>query len=102
MKKHDLRVFDRDIMKYMALGIMFVGHLVSWMAMLRNPDDPLAAYRLPLWELILDEAALFCPPVMFFFIADGYKYSRDRKKYALRLFIFACIMLIREAPSNSI
>lgn len=91
MKKHDLRVFDRDIMKYMALGIMFVGHLISWTAMLRNPDDPLAAYRLPLWKLILDEAALFCPPVMFFFIADGYKYSRDRKKYALRLFIFACI-----------
>ena len=28
---------------------------------------------------------------MFFFIADGYKYTRDRKKYALRLLIFACL-----------
>lgn len=91
IKKHDLKIIDRDTIKYIALGLMFVGHLVSWLAILNDPSDPMATYRLPLWKLLLEEAAVFCPPVMFFFIADGYKYTRDRRKYALRLFIFACI-----------
>jgi len=30
-------------------------------------------------------------PIMCFFIAEGYKYTKDLKKYALRLFIFALI-----------
>ena len=91
MKKGNLKILNRDMVKYLAIGLMFVGHLISWLALLNHPDDPLAPYRLPLWKIVLEEAAVFCPPVMFFFIADGYKYTRDRKKYALRLLIFACI-----------
>ena len=91
MQKERLKVLDRDAMKYLAIGLMFVGHLTSWIVLLNHPDDALAVYGLPLWALLLEEAALFCPPVMFFFIADGYKYTRDRKKYALRLLIFAGI-----------
>lgn len=30
-------------------------------------------------------------PIMWFFICEGYHYTRDRKKYALRLFIFAIV-----------
>ncbi|MDE6718427.1 MAG: conjugal transfer protein TraX, partial [Treponemataceae bacterium] len=30
-------------------------------------------------------------PIMWFFICEGYHYTRDRKKYALRLFAFAII-----------
>lgn len=30
-------------------------------------------------------------PIMWFFICEGYHYTRDRKKYALRLFVFAII-----------
>ena len=30
-------------------------------------------------------------PIMWFFIAEGYYYTRDVKKYALRLFVFAVI-----------
>ena len=91
MNNNKLKVLDRDMMKYLAIGLMFVGHLISWLTLLDYPDDPLAVYKLPLWKLLIEEAAVFCPPVMFFFIADGYKYTRDRKKYALRLFIFALI-----------
>lgn len=91
MNKEKLKILNRDMMKYLAIGLMFAGHLVSWPKLIAHPDDTLAASRLPLWMLIIEEAALFCPPVMFFFIADGYKYSRDRKKYALRLLVLACV-----------
>ena len=30
-------------------------------------------------------------PIMWFFICEGYHYTRDRKKYALRLFVFAIV-----------
>lgn len=30
-------------------------------------------------------------PIMWFFICEGYHYTRDRKKYALRLFVFTII-----------
>lgn len=30
-------------------------------------------------------------PIMWFFICEGYHYTRNRKKYALRLFIFAIV-----------
>lgn len=30
-------------------------------------------------------------PIMWFFICEGYHYTRDRKKYALRLFAFAIV-----------
>ncbi len=85
------KVFNRDMMKCLAIFIMFWGHLVGWVMMSRFNGDVTRYYDLPLWELILVYTSIICPPVMFFFIADGYKYTRDRKKYAKRLLIFACI-----------
>lgn len=96
MNKDKLKVLNRDMVKYLAIGLMFVGHLISWSALLDAPEDTLALYRLPLWKILLEEASLFCPPVMFFFIADGYRYTRDRKKYALRLLIFALVTQLFE------
>lgn len=94
MKDDRLKVLDRDMVKYLAIGLMFMGHFFAWTAILDDPADHVAVYRLPLWKLMFEEAALFCPPVMFFMIADGYKYTRDRKKYALRLLIFAAVTQI--------
>ena len=85
------KIFNRDMMKCLAIFIMFWGHLLGWVLMDRYDGDVSKYYELPLWELVLIYTSLFCPPVMFFFIADGYKYTHDRKKYAKRLFIFACI-----------
>ncbi|MBR1593081.1 MAG: hypothetical protein IJ666_08775 [Ruminococcus sp.] len=85
------KVLDRDIMKYFAVIPMFIGHMIAWINLMNNPGNEYAIYELPAGLMILCGLSLFCPPVMFFFIADGYKYTRDRKKYALRLFIFACI-----------
>ena len=85
------KIFNRDMMKCLAIFIMFWGHLIGWVLMDRYNGDIAKYYELPLWELILIYTSIFCPPVMFFFVADGYKYTRDRKKYAKRLLIFACI-----------
>lgn len=85
------KILNRDHMKYLAIIPMFIGHLVSWTALMNAPGNDLALFELPTVLLIISGLSLFCPPVMFFFIADGYKYTRDRKKYALRLLIFACI-----------
>ena len=85
------KVLNRDMMKYLALIPMFIGHMTAWINLMNHPENNLALYELPTPLLIIAGLSLFCPPVMFFFIADGYKYTRDRKKYALRLLIFACI-----------
>ena len=89
-----MKVLNRDIIKYIAVFVMFWGHLFAWLALMRNPDiaDPYDV--MPLWQQIISHFALFCPPVMFFFVTDGYKFTRDRKKYALRLLVFACITQI--------
>jgi hypothetical protein len=89
MKRY--RVFSRDMMKYLAIFIMFWGHLIGWVILDRYDGDVTKYYELPLWEIVLIFMSIFCPPVMFFFIADGYRYSRDRKKYAVRLLVFAVI-----------
>jgi len=90
-EKKDIKVLNRDMMKYIAIFVMFWGHLFAWTTLMNSPEitDPYEV--MPLWMTIVSHASLFCPPVMFFFIADGYKYTRDRKKYAIRLLIFACI-----------
>ena len=91
MENSKLKVLNRDMMKYLALIPMFIGHMIAWINLMNNPENSLAVYELPIPLLILTGLSLFCPPVMFFFIADGYKYTKDIKKYALRLLIFACI-----------
>lgn len=90
-EKERYKVLDRDTIKYIAIVTMFIGHTVAWINLMRNPGNDYATYELPIGLMIVSYLSLICPPVMFFFIADGYKYTRDRKKYALRLFIFACI-----------
>lgn len=85
------QILNRDVMKYMALIPMFIGHLIGWVNLMHHPDNAYALYTLPMPLLLLTGLSLFCPPVMFFFIADGYKYTRNRKKYALRLLLFAVI-----------
>ena len=90
-ENNGIRVLDRDMMKYLALILMFIGHTVAWINLMYHPEDSYALYHLPTGLMIISILSLFCPPVMFFFIADGYKYTRDRKKYALRLLLFALI-----------
>ena len=85
-----LKVINRDVIKYIIIFFMFWGHLFAWLSVGDTPPDGLFEY-LPFWQRLFVELSLLTPPVMFFFVADGYKYTRSVKKYAQRLFIFACI-----------
>jgi len=85
------KILNRDAMKYLAVFFMFWGHLFAWVTLMRNPDADTPYSLMPLWMRIVTHFSIFCPPVMFFFIADGYKYTRDRRKYVLRLLLFALI-----------
>ena len=85
------KIFDRDMIKYLAVILMFIGHTIGWINLMDHPNNDHALYELPISLLMIAGLSLFCPPVMFFFVADGYKYTRDRKKYALRLLLFAVI-----------
>ena len=89
MTDNKYKGLNRDMMKYLALIPMFIGHAVAWINLMKNPESNV--FLLPIPLLIISGLSLFCPPVMFFFIVDGYKYTKDRKKYAIRLFIFALI-----------
>ena len=85
------KTINRDTCKYLAIFFMFWGHMFAWVTLMQNPDAASAYPLMPLWMRIVTHFSIICPPVMFFMIADGYKYTRDRKKYAIRLGIFALI-----------
>lgn len=89
-KQRNCQILNRDACKYLAIFFMFWGHLFAWL-ILREHHDVIPYTLMPLWKRVITHFSIFCPPVMFFFVADGYKYTRDRKKYALRLGIFALI-----------
>ncbi|MBQ8960262.1 MAG: hypothetical protein IJ071_03475 [Ruminococcus sp.] len=93
MDRSKLRIIDRDMIKYIIVFFMFWGHLIAWLNIGDTPPDGLFA-DCPLWQRLFIELSLLTPPVMFFFVADGFKYTRSRKKYALRLLIFAVITQI--------
>lgn len=86
-KTSRLKVINRDAIKYIIIFFMFTGHLLAWLSIGDTKPDGYYA-DCPLWQRIFIELSLITPPVMFFFVADGFKYTRSRKKYALRLFIF--------------
>lgn len=84
-KDFPLQLINRDLLKYIALALMTLGH---WQ---------LAVYALfhskPLL-MIVGALEFFAPPVFFFFISEGFHYTKSRSKYAIRLLIFAVITQI--------
>ena len=89
-KQHTgLKVINRDMLKYMAMFMMGIGHMIIYIGIVHFKDI------LPVWCMrffVIGE--FFAPPVFFFFISEGYRYTRSRKKYALRLLAIALITQI--------
>ena len=46
------KIFNRDMMKYLAVFIMFWGHLIGWSVQYKYGDIE-EYYTLPLWEYII-------------------------------------------------
>ena len=76
-------VFNRNQIKYILILAMLIDH-IAWNFV------PLMS---PLGQLMHIIGRL-TGPGMSILLAEGYQYTRDRKKYALRLFIFAMITWI--------
>lgn len=93
-KADRLKVINRDLIKYIIIFVMFWGHLFAWVAIDESESGLFAG--LPWWQWLSVHLSLLAPPVMFFFVADGFRYTRSPKKYALRLLIFA---LVTQIPS---
>lgn len=69
-------------LKSIALAAMTVDHVVSVVY---------PGYPMVWWILLLHVFGRLTAPVFWFFIAEGYHYTHNRKKYALRLLVFALI-----------
>ena len=85
-KWNKIRFINRDMLKYMALFLMGGGHLILYIGMSHFIDwMPKVFLRLFVY------GEMFAPPVFFFFISEGFRYTRSRKKYAIRLLILALV-----------
>ena len=91
-KLDKLKVIDRDMIKYIVLIFMGAGHFMGWIFI----PDLKAIYHMPVWYQIIENLSLIAPPTFFFFISEGFRYTRSREKYAKRLFIFACVTQVFE------
>lgn len=84
-KEFCTQILSRDALKFLALILMTVGHWIFQIYRL-IPFKPLIRLGV--------SVQFFAPPVFFFFIAEGYHYTKSKKKYALRLLICALITQI--------
>lgn len=85
-KNKKVRVINRDMLKYFAAAVMFIGHFILY----TTPELRLTVRLRPVgtWLVMLAHMA---PPIFFFFIAEGFRFTKSKKKYAVRLLGFAVI-----------
>ena len=84
-KEFALQIINRDLLKYIALVLMTLGHWALYIYHILQ-SRPFMQFSIA--------AEYFAPPVFFFFIAEGHHYTRSKSKYAIRLLIFAVITQI--------
>lgn len=83
-----LRFLDRSLLKGTALLLMTLGH---WCFHIYRLSGSAILLR------FLLAAEFFAPPVFFFFLAEGFRHTRSKKQYALRLLTAAVITQIPHA-----
>lgn len=74
------KCLDRDVIKYMATFFMLLNHI----AYVFLDAGTLSGE-------IMTDIGYFTAPVMISFMTEGYEYTRDRRKYAARLLLFALL-----------
>ena len=74
------RLLSRDMLKYIAIFAMLLDHIAWYFLEFTSPAAQAFHF-----------IGRLTAPIMCFFIAQGYIYTKSFKKYALRLLIFALI-----------
>ena len=75
-----LKILNRNQIKYLAIICMLIDH-ATWAFV---PEDT------AVWQVLRFFGRLTAP-LMAYFLAEGYYYTKDRLKYGIRLFVFAVI-----------
>lgn len=79
-KDKNMRMLNRDAIKYIAMLTMLLNHIAN---IFMTP-------RTFIYEAFID-IGYFTAITMCYFLVEGYEYTRSKKKYAMRLFLFAVI-----------
>lgn len=82
LQMKDARRLDANMLKLIAILAMTADHL-AWLLFPGYSTEPIA--------LLLHVIGRLTCPIMCYFIAEGYHYTRSVRRYAARLFIFALI-----------
>lgn len=78
-----MQILNRDVIKYIAMFTMLLNHIAH---MFMPPGE--------ITTEIFMAIGYFTAPTMCYFMVEGYEYTRSKKKYGLRLLIFAVISQI--------
>lgn len=82
---------SRNQIKYIAAAAMLLDHIAAFLL----PAESILFF-------IFRTAGRLTAPIMCFFLAEGFRYTSSKKKYGIRLFIFAVISQFPYAFANSI
>lgn len=74
---------NRDVIKLIAIFAMALNHYAYIVGTGSKALDTL-----------FTAIGIFTLPVMVYFLVEGYEYTRSRKKYLLRLFVFSLLSLV--------
>ena len=76
------KILNGNALKLIAIIAMTIDHL-AWLLFPGYPTEPL--------PIIMHVVGRLTCPIMCFFIAEGFHYTRDVKKYSLRLLLFSLV-----------
>lgn len=76
------KIFSANTLKLFAIIAMTLDH-IAWAVFPGYPTEPL--------PLILHAVGRITCPIMCYFVAEGYHYTKDIRKYTARLFAFALL-----------
>lgn len=77
-----IKKLDSNMLKFIAIVAMTIDH-IAWAVFPGYPDDAL--------PIVLHIIGRITCPIMCYFIAEGYHYTKNIRKYTFRLFFFAVV-----------